>query len=622
MAGKQRVEAARAPASASTLILLQVSARALTFVLNQLLVRLVSPSIFGLANIQLELLLSTILFLSRDGFRTILIRNAPVRKSSSSPSTKDAAAAPGPRTGTTNSIHNISLLPIPIGFVLTAAACTGYVLYLSPAAMHAVPTFHISIGLYAFGALSELLYEPLLIRAVRLGHPALRVKAEGAAVFVKVISTITTIVLLPRWSTAPMLLQRVLTDERAVALLAFGIGQASFGITMLAVHLAFFVTLYGLSDTLDLYIPRPESTTQTGTNTEAATKTTWFDSPILALCLEMSKQGTLKHTLTEADKIAVAKFSTLEDQGGYALASNYGSLLARILFQPVEETSRIIFSSDLIALDPESPDHTSSASKMSPQTLDRVSNMLSGLFRLHLLLACLLTTFGGPLSTPFLYIMAGPQWTATSAPAILAAYTFYLPVMGVNGVVEGFVQSVASRRQVERYSSVLMGASAGFIGVLATTNALVERSETVRVVVGKTGLVWANVVSLSVRAGWCWSFLLRYFELAKTGGSAKVRPGAALPTRPTLAVFVLVATLLRTVTPSIMPTNDELLLSKGGRLQAIQLLLPTIGLAGVCLGAVLGCIVLFERRALVKAVRSMGRTQPWPEKGGDSRKTR
>ncbi len=360
-------------------------------------------------------------------------------------------------------------------------------LYLSPAAMHAVPTFHIGIGLYAFGALSELLYEPLLIRAVRLGHPALRVKAEGAAVFVKVISTIATIVLLPRWSTAPMPLQRVLIDERAVALLAFGIGQASFGITMLAVHLAFFVTLYGLSDTLDLYIPRPESTTQTGTNTEAATKTTWFDSPILALCLEMSKQGTLKHTLTEADKIAVAKFSTLEDQGGYALASNYGSLLARILFQPVEETSRIIFSSDLIALDPESPDHSSSHKDVSADA-GEVSDMLSGLFRLHLLLACLLTTFGGPLSTPFLYIMAGPQWTATSAPAILAAYTFYLPVMGVNGVVEGFVQSVASRRQVERYSSVLMGASAGFIGVLATTNALVERSETVRVVVGKTGL--------------------------------------------------------------------------------------------------------------------------------------
>ncbi|CDS01985.1 hypothetical protein [Sporisorium scitamineum] len=460
MAGAHKGATGSPPASASTLILLQVSARALTFVLNQLLVRLVSPSIFGLANIQLELLLSTILFLSRDGFRTILIRNEPVGASSSSKST-------GPRGGIPNSIHNIALLPIPIGFALTAAACTTYVRYISPAAMHAVSTFHASIALYALGALSELAYEPLLIRAVRLGHPVLRVKAEGAAVLVKAISTIATILVLPRWSTAP-LAQRYLADEKAIALLAFGIGQAGFGLTLFAVHLIFFSTHYGVRDTLDLYIPRSEVTSH------EQPKTIWFDRATLSLCATMSQQGILKHCLTEADKFAVARYASLEDQGGYALASNYGSLVARILFQPVEETSRIVFSSELVALDPD--DLASKPTPLSPGAIDRVAGMLSGLFRLHLLLACLMTTFGSPLSVAFLYSMAGPRWALeTSAPSILAAYTFYLSIMGINGVVEGFVQSVASRRQVERYSRVLLAASAGFVGALAACNGLVER---------------------------------------------------------------------------------------------------------------------------------------------------
>ncbi len=199
-------------------------------------------------------------------------------------------------------------------------------------------------------ALAELLYEPLLIRAVRLGQPALRVKAEGAAVFVKVISTIATILVLPRFATpVPTSLRSIIVDEKAIALLAFGIGQASFGLTMLSVHLLHFITRYSLASTLDLYIPRPDRIT----TTEKKTKTVWLDGPTLSLCFAMSQQGILKHALTEADKFAVAKYATLEDQGGYALASNYGSLVARILFQPVEETARIVFSSELQSIDPD-----------------------------------------------------------------------------------------------------------------------------------------------------------------------------------------------------------------------------------------------------------------------------
>lgn len=603
-----------ASSSASTLILLQISSRLLTFVLNQLLVRLVSPGIFGLANIQLELLISTILFLSRDAFRTILIRSEP----NTNPVPRKPTQA-RTRRGTTNAIHNISLLPIPIGFTLTVAACTAYVRYISPAGMRQLATFHASIALYALGALSELLFEPLVIRAVRLGHPTWRVKAEGVAVLVKILSTIAIILALPRWTTsaAPFFLQTYVKDERSTALLAFGVGQASYSIVTLLVLLAMFFRQYGVRETLDLYTPRPEISPSDGGKV-------WFDRPTLSLCTTMAQQGILKHCLTEADKFAVAKYATLEDQGGYALASNYGSLVARILFQPIEETTRIVFSSDLAALDASSPQYDTLRTNLDAETVERSGRMLGGLFRLHLLLACCMTVFGGPLSKTFLYVMAGPRWAfETSAADILAAYTWYLPIMGINGVVEGFVQSVASRRQIGTYSTVLLTASAGFVGSLAAINAAVGKSKAVESVLGKTGLVWANAMSLAIRAGWCWAFVIRYFHAAMEarkggGGSVDVSPRAALPTPPTMAVFAVVAATLRIGVPRIMPSNAQLESNSGaagggGRMAAMHLLLPTLALACSCLAVVMASIAVFERTALVQAMRSLGRHPPAKE---------
>ena len=53
----------------------------------------------------------------------------------------------------------------------------------------------------------------------------------------------------------------------------------------------------------------------------------------------MTGQSLVKHFLTEGDKFLVSRLSPLADQGGYAVAANYGSLVARIVFQPIEETA-------------------------------------------------------------------------------------------------------------------------------------------------------------------------------------------------------------------------------------------------------------------------------------------
>jgi hypothetical protein len=52
-----------------------------------------------------------------------------------------------------------------------------------------------------------------------------------------------------------------------------------------------------------------------------------YDAAYLRLSVSMTTQSVFKHLLTEGDKFLVSRISPLEDQGAYALASNYGEHL-------------------------------------------------------------------------------------------------------------------------------------------------------------------------------------------------------------------------------------------------------------------------------------------------------
>ncbi|EKM51688.1 uncharacterized protein PHACADRAFT_261981 [Phanerochaete carnosa HHB-10118-sp] len=187
-------------ASASSLVLLQLLSRVFTFVLNQALVRLVTPQVFGTASIQFELLLSTILFLSREG-----VRNALLRSTANKAQPRQSALT-----------YNISLLPVLLGIPVAVTTVCIY-LFSSSSTTSSQPRFHLSAIIYALAAFFELLSEPLYIRAQNELRFDVRVRTEGSAVLMKTVVTFLTLVALsPEW-----------------ALAAFAAGQAAYGLTML-----------------------------------------------------------------------------------------------------------------------------------------------------------------------------------------------------------------------------------------------------------------------------------------------------------------------------------------------------------------------------------------------------
>lgn len=131
-----------------------------------------------------------------------------------------------------------------------------------------------------------------------------------------------------------------------------------------------------------------------------------------------------------------------------------GSLIARIVFQPMEEILRLYFSKTL------SLSHTSKiftigaedTARPSHASLQHASNALISLLAIQLSLSTILVTFGSTYIFIVLHVLLPSQYLSTSAPNVLAVWIWYIPVLAINGGLESFVASVALPKDLSRQS--------------------------------------------------------------------------------------------------------------------------------------------------------------------------
>jgi len=138
--------------------------RVVSFACTQATLRLLDPSTLGKASIQLELLLTTVLFISREGFRLALTRNV------------------------TEENWNVAWLTIPtVSFVALSSVL--WHLFFSPLAAND-KDYRIGGLLYCLAAWIEGCGEPAVLYYLRQMHVAKRASAEGIATVAKTMTTI------------------------------------------------------------------------------------------------------------------------------------------------------------------------------------------------------------------------------------------------------------------------------------------------------------------------------------------------------------------------------------------------------------------------------------------------
>ncbi len=236
-------------------------------------------------------------------------------------------------------------------------------------------------------------------------------------------------------------------------------------------------------------------------------------------------------------------------QGVFSLVQNLGSLVARIVFLPVEESSFAEFSRLLSVADIQQSD-----TDIRRRRLQEASTLLSlllkfvgmiGAFRFFKsgALACrhqarpaglVFVAFGPAYSFLALHTLYGARWSSTAAPAALSAYCLYVLLLAVNGISEAFVFSAISPSQLTAYNLWLAAFSmlylvrlAASLDERATRNDCPVRAQGLCAALlrfGPLGIIAANSLSMSARIAYSLTFIGGYF--ATHTGTAK--PTAAI----------------------------------------------------------------------------------------------
>jgi oligosaccharide translocation protein RFT1 len=192
-----------------TQIALQFSSRLLTFALNQLLLRHLSPSTLGLSA-QLELYSTTVLFFSRESIRVACQR----------PVGEDGSSQAG-----VNLAWVASLLGAPIAWTLGS-------IYLRSSESADTAGFSLAVIIYGLSAVVELLAEPAYVAAQQALAFRVRARAETAGTLGRCIGTALTAFWMARKG-----------GEGGV--LAFAVGQGVYSVVVVG---CYTVMVRGMED--------------------------------------------------------------------------------------------------------------------------------------------------------------------------------------------------------------------------------------------------------------------------------------------------------------------------------------------------------------------------------------
>nr|UWK20231.1 oligosaccharidyl-lipid flippase [Trichoderma stromaticum] len=530
---------------ASLLIILQVASRLITFIANQLLLRFLTAPLLALST-QLEVYYLSILFFARESLRVAIQRQGIAGAANTQDGADTDAAAVARREG--QAVVNLGYLAVGLGSIVSVTLGWMY-LASAPATTLQTPWLVESLWLYGIAAMVELVSEPCFVLMQTRLQFGTRATAESIATFLRCIMVFGSAV----WASQKSL---------DIGVLPFALGQLSYGVSLLLVY---FVSGYRLAlGTGFSLLPKRLTSSE-----DVIFVLSYFYKPTVSLAGSMMAQSVVKHLLTQGDTFLISLFSTPKVQGVYALANNYGSLLARLLFQPVEESSRSYFSRLL-----SSP---SSSSNSQSSSVKEAKRNLHTILRLYILLSAIIVSIGPFAAPALLSIVVGRRWAGSGAGQVLGTYCFYIPFMGLNGITEAFVASVATEAQVHRQSFWM-----GIFSAVFAASAFLLMSV---FPLGAQGLVYANSINMLCRIIWSGVFITGFFK----SHGLDFAPASLFPTT-TISVSLSTLGLLRWL--NVQADGEE------------RPLATLIKIAGSAIPLLL-LIVFLERKFLLECFQSI-----------------
>ncbi|KAI8318740.1 hypothetical protein GQ54DRAFT_299935 [Martensiomyces pterosporus] len=378
-----------------------------------------------------------------------------------------------------------------------------------------MPYYRLSLTVYIVAAWVELCVEPLFV----LSRVRVMFKMQAQCEAISVAGRCLAIIIV---LFAGRYLYVSDSGANPFSLIAFAIGQMTYAVLILVTY------AWRMSQELEYpvqlcYTPRPVALAEDS----SAEGQGYIGGAIGSLAMTFVGQSLLKHFLTQGDNIVMSNFATPSDMGTFAVVTNYGSIPARVIFLPLEEASRAMFSKMVgkQSKTPERADRSGSDAAVEQADAELASHVLSTLGKFQFLLGSILMVFG-TLYSPTLLSLLGKNDAALSQSLI--AYCLYLPLMGLNGFLEAFVHSVASRSQLFQVNIAMVA----FTAIYALFS--IQMLSTFKL--GSLGIVVANMLNMALRIGYCKRFVTQWFTKCNVRSP---RFAAMLPHPAVLAMCTL-----------------------------------------------------------------------------------
>ncbi|XP_049873214.1 protein RFT1 homolog [Pectinophora gossypiella] len=452
--------------NASFNIIFQILFRVITFIINAWVIRNVGHEVLGIMNVRLLLLESTILFLSREPFNRACLGQ------------KDEFSW--------SQIINQIWLSVPLSCVLSLVFVYIWLNWLPLGSPEYAFQYAFGCWSVALSCVLELCSANMVLVAQLFCFIKFKVALDTLHIFVRTILFLSIIVY-----------------DRSLALIAFSVAQVgSIGAIVLSYYIFFYwyiknkplyakgalkskivpdLVLHRLYDNMDdFHFTSLKDFLPKYLGTVNAT----FNKKLSTLTFSFAKQGVVKQLLTEGEKyvMSVSPVMSFSEQATYDVVNNLGSLAARFIFRPIEDSSYFYFT-QMVSRD--LPLH-----KQDKYKIQESCSVLSQVCKTVSSIGLIVLVFGQSYACTLLTLYGGEVFVASGLPVqLLRSHCLAIVLLAINGVTECYAFATMTSAQLNSYNYLMVFFSISFLVL----------SYVLTYVFGPVGFIISNCINMFAR---------------------------------------------------------------------------------------------------------------------------
>ncbi|KAL1117181.1 hypothetical protein AAG570_004508 [Ranatra chinensis] len=450
--------------NASFNIIYQIGFRIITFLLNAYVLRNISQAVVGVMNVRLLLLESTILFLSREAFRRACLT----------------------KTTEHNWTQVINLLWLTVPLCAVLSVLFGWIWLNILSTPEPEITVHYKVGVLAIciSCVIEMCAEPLYLVSQAFLFVKLRILLDAINVTIRTLTFTILIVWKPSAAVVAFSAAQIL------AVVSYVVGYYTY------FHFYTEMRKSRPPESPDDFPFRKLADFLPRLNSDGQALVDW---KLCLLTWSFLKQGVLKQVLTEGERYVMTLFSvlTFAEQGVYDVVNNLGSLAARFLFRPIEESGYFYFS-QLVHRD-------LPIKKQNEVQMTEAATVLRQLLRFVVSVGVAVVCFGQAYSRLLLALYGGTGLAEGVGPMLLRTHCLAILLLALNGTTECYALATMNTAQLDRYNHVMAFLSIGFLFF----------SWLLTLLFGSVGFILANCCNMAARISHSVIFIhKRYLDTA------------------------------------------------------------------------------------------------------------